>query len=246
MNALKDNEFTQSLVELGGSLPIPKAILMISAHWETQGTWLTAMPEPRTIHDFGNFPEELFQEQYPAPGSPELARRIAGELSEYNISLDNQNWGLDHGTWSVLKFIFPEADIPVVQLSLDRTKPMSFHYELGKKINFLRDEGVMIMGSGNIVHNIRKAKWGENPEPYDWAKNFDKWVKEKLDARDYQALVETSLESEEGKLSIPTPEHYQPLLYILGASEDSDKLIYDYEGIDMASMSMRCLRFQSI
>ena len=178
--------------------------------------------------------------QYPAPGAPEIAKDLTHEVSDPIIQIDLNKWGLDHGTWSVLKHIFPQANIPVFQLSLDRTKPMEYHFEMGKKISYLRDHGVMIMGSGNIVHNLREVNWDPEAKPYDWAIEFDQWVKDKLEKRDYKSLFKEALSSKEGKLSIPTLEHYLPILYVLGASSDSDKLLHEFEGIDMSSMSMRC------
>ncbi|MDP7321502.1 MAG: 4,5-DOPA dioxygenase extradiol [Bacteriovoracaceae bacterium] len=243
MNAIQENKFTQSLNQLGENLPRPKAILMISAHWETNGVFVTGMERPKTIHDFGGFPKELFEVQYPAPGAPEIAKNVSNEIEKPNIKIDINKWGLDHGTWSVLKHIFPNADVPVFQLSLDRTKPMEFHFEMGKKLKFLREQGVMIMGSGNIVHNLKEVNWKPDAKAYDWAIEFDKWVKNKIDNKNYEPLFKEALNSQAGKLSIPTLEHYLPLLYTLGASDESDELTYDYEGIDMSSMSMRCLRF---
>lgn len=243
MNAISDNQFTQSLNQLGKSLPQPKAILVISAHWETNGTWLTGMEKPRTIHDFGNFPKELFEVQYPAPGAPELVQEISSFVKDPMLHIDSNKWGLDHGTWSVLKHIFPNAQIPVFQMSLDRGQGMKYHYQLAEKIKYLREQGVMIIGSGNIVHNLRLVNWDKNAKAYDWANEFDIWVKDHIDNRDFQPLINNPQDSQIGKLSIPTLEHYLPLLYTLGASDKTDKLTYDYEGIDMSSMSMRCLRF---
>ncbi|WP_417335883.1 4,5-DOPA dioxygenase extradiol [Halobacteriovorax marinus] len=242
MNAIENNDFTQSLQRLGKSLPKPKAILMISAHWETNGSWLTGMEKPKTIHDFHGFPKELFDVQYPALGAPQIALNVAKTVKEPIIGIDNK-WGLDHGTWSVLKHIFPNADVPVFQLSLDRNQPMSFHYELGKQLSFLREQGVMIMGSGNIVHNLREVTWGEDARPHDWAIEFDEWSKKRLLERDFISLVKDPLSMRAGQLSIPTLEHYLPLLYVLGTSSVEDTLVFDYEGIQLSSMSMRCLRF---
>ena len=243
MNAIEDNDFTQSLQKLGKSLPKPKAILMVSAHWETNGTWVTGMEKPKTIHDFYGFPKELFDVQYPALGAPQMALNVSNAIKEPSIGIENNKWGLDHGTWSVLKHIFPNADVPVFQLSLDRNQPISFHFELGKQLSFLREQGVMIMGSGNIVHNLREIAWGEDARPHDWAIEFDEWTKNKLIERDFVSLISDPIKSREGKLSIPTLEHYLPLLYVLGASEKEDRLLFDYEGIQNSSMSMRCLRF---
>lgn len=243
MNAIEDNDFTQTLQRLGKSLPRPKAILMVSAHWETNGTWVTGMENPKTIHDFYGFPKALFDVQYPASGAPQIATDVSNTIITPNIGVDNNKWGLDHGTWSVLMHIFPNADVPVFQLSLDRSQSISFHYELGKQLSFLREQGVMIMGSGNIVHNLGEIKWGEDATPHDWAIEFDEWAKKKLVNRDFNSLITDPLKSKEGKLSIPTLEHYLPLLYVLGASGEKENLVFDYEGIQLSSMSMRCLRF---
>lgn len=239
-NAVVENEFTQTLSKLGAKLPRPKAILMVSAHWEANGSFVTGMENPRTIYDFNGFPKELYEVQYPARGNPILAQYIASKLSASKVGIDDK-WGLDHGTWSVLKHLYPKADIPVLQLSLDRTKPLAFHLEFGRQLKFLRREGVMIMGSGNIVHNLREIDWKETAPPYDWAIQFDEWTKEKILARDRIAFVDKVLDSKEGQLSIPTLEHYLPLLYILGASDDEDSVTFDYEGFQNASMSMRCV-----
>lgn len=241
MNAIEKNQFTDQLVEIGKGLPKPSAILMVSAHWQTRGSWLTAMDKPRTIHDFFGFPQKLFDQQYPAPGSPHLAQKISNEVDEPEIGMDNQ-WGLDHGTWAVLKHIFPDADVPVVQLSLDATQPIAYHFELAKKLQFLREQGVLIMGSGNIVHNLQRIQWDEKAPAYDWTLEFDEWVKSKLINRDYQSLIDEPLKSSAGKLSVPTWEHYLPMLYTIGASDSKDELQFDYEGIQNASVSMRSFR----
>lgn len=243
MNAIQDNDFTQSLQRLGNSLPRPKAVLMVSAHWETEGSWVTGMDRPRTIHDFYEFPEALYDVQYAAPGSPEIVKEVTKAIVNPHIGIDDRKWGLDHGTWAVLKHIFPDAGVPVFQLSLNTNQPLSFHFELGRQLSRFREEGIMIMGSGNIVHNLREIRWGDDAQPFDWATEFDEWTKMKLVERDFDSLVNDPLKSKEGKLSIPTLEHYLPLLYVLGASDQEDKLIFDYEGIQLSSMSMRCLRF---
>ncbi|MDD0851657.1 4,5-DOPA dioxygenase extradiol [Halobacteriovorax sp. GB3] len=243
MNAISNNTFTQKLEEIGQIVEKPKAILIISAHWETRGSWVTGMEWPKTIHDFYGFPKELYEVQYVAPGSPEMANEIAKKINDPRINVDQKEWGLDHGTWSVLKFLYPKADVPIVQLSLDATKPMSYHFELGKKLKFLREQGVLIVGSGNIVHNLRQINFDKEARPHDWAIEFDNWVKEKLTRRDFKPLYENALDTQAGRLSIPSIEHYTPLLYILGASDQSDKLTFDYEGIESASLSMRCVRF---
>jgi 4,5-DOPA dioxygenase extradiol len=243
MNAIENNNFTKAHSEIGKKLPPPKAILMISAHWMTQGTWVTHMPKPKTIHDFGGFPRELFAVEYPAPGSPEVAEMVQSQILNPKIGADDNEWGLDHGTWSVLKHVYPDANIPVVQLSLDMTKPPEYHFELGKKLRNLREQGVLIMASGNIVHNLRRISWDENAPVVDWAIEFDEWVKAKINSRDFQPLVKDSTNSPAGQLSIPTPDHYYPLLYILGASTEKDELSYVTEGFQNGSISMRSIKF---
>ena len=244
MNAIDQNPFTESLKKLKGLYPTPKAVLCISAHWMTEGTWITHMNNPKTIHDFYGFPEPLFQVMYPAPGSPEIAEFIKNNLSEFTINLDDEMWGLDHGSWAVLKHIYPAADIPVIQLSLHMEKPAEYHYELGRKLRLLRDEGVLIVGSGNIVHNLRVIKWEKDPTPYPWAIEFDELAKEKLLQRDHEFFIHDFNKSEAGQLSIPTNEHYYPLLYVLGASEDTDELHFEFEGVHNGSISMRTLSFR--
>ena len=242
MNALENNSFTQTLGKLRELCPNPKAILCISAHWMTEGTWATHMKSPKTIHDFYGFPEALFAIQYPAPGSPEIAELVSRTVPE--VHLDDEMWGLDHGTWSVLRHVFPKADVPVLQLSLHMEKPPAYHYELGIKLRSLRDEGVLIVGSGNIVHNLSKIKWKPDSEPFDWALEFDAWAKEKIVARDHAALTTEFDKFPAGKLSVPTNEHYYPLLYALGASDEKDTLVFDFEGIQNASISMRTMSFR--
>jgi 4,5-DOPA dioxygenase extradiol len=239
MNAIAHNHFTESLSKIPSTFPRPKAILMISAHWTTRGTFITAMPNPKTIHDFYGFPKELFDVNYLAPGDPDLAQSLIKEISSTEIIADTKEWGLDHGTWSVLKHIFPNADIPVVQLSLDMTKPNEFHFELGQKLKYLRAQGILIMGSGNIVHNLRKIDWDENAKPFDWATEFDEWVKEKAIKREFHALTSDFLKSPSGQLSNPSLEHYLPLLYILGAVDENDQLSFPFEGMQHGSLSMR-------
>ncbi|MBX7149756.1 4,5-DOPA dioxygenase extradiol [bacterium] len=237
MHAVSDNAFTAMLSRLGESFEKPKALVCVSAHWLTQGTFVTSNEHPKTIHDFGGFPQELFNVQYPAPGAPELAQQICDAIREPSIKL-NDEWGLDHGCWAVLKHLYPKADVPVVQLSISIAESPAFHFELGKQLSFLRDEGVMIIGSGNVVHNLSRIQWHGEAKPYSWAQHFETWVKERLVAHEHQALVHDALKSEEGKLSAPTPDHWYPLLYVLGASRQSDKLQCEYEGIEMGSISM--------
>jgi 4,5-DOPA dioxygenase extradiol len=239
MNALADNPFTEMLKALGKKIPRPKAILCISAHWMTEGTWITHMSEPKTIHDFYGFPKELSQVQYRAPGNPEIAEMISSEITVPKINLDDEMWGLDHGAWSVLRHVYPNADIPVLQLSLHMEKPSEYHFQLGQQLRCLREKGILIVGSGNIVHNLSLLSWIENSPPHPWAVEFDEWVKDKIKTKQYTALINDSRKTESGKRSIPTPEHWYPLLYILGASDDTDKLHFEYEKIDNASISMR-------
>lgn len=245
MNALASNHYTDMLTKLGENLPRPKAILMISAHWMTRGTWVTAMEQPRTIHDFGGFPKALFEVQYPAAGSPDLAREIAQRIQEPRIQLDQHDWGLDHGSWSVLCHLYPKADIPVVQISLDMTKQALFHYELGKKLAFLREENILIIASGNIVHNLRFIEWETSAKPHEFSLSFDQWVQEKVQARADRELIEQSLSRPDGQWSHPTPEHYFPFLVALGAAAGSSECQTVYEEIQNASISMRSFLWNS-
>lgn len=243
MNAIETNDFTRALNALGERLPRPRSILCISAHWMTEGTWITAMPRPRTIYDFYGFPKALFEVQYPAPGSPEFAKLVHETVRDPQVHLDSENWGLDHGTWSVLRHLFPKADVPVMQLSVYIEQPGPYHLQLGEQLRPLRDQGVLIIGSGNIVHNLRQIIWGEDARPYDWAVEFDEWSKAKLEARDFKALAEAYLDTPAGRLSIPTPDHYYPLLPVLGASDVQDDMTFEFEAIHNASISMRAVSF---
>jgi 4,5-DOPA dioxygenase extradiol len=243
MNAIEENAFTRMLGSLGRNIPRPKAILCISAHWMTEGSWVTQMPHPKTIHDFYGFPKELFDVQYPAPGSPEIASLVQATVVDPKVHPDNEMWGLDHGAWSVLRHMYPKADVPVVQLSVYIEQPAEYHLQLGKQLRPLREQGVLIVGSGNIVHNLRQIKWEDDASPYDWAIEFDEWAKEKIKNRDFRALCHDYKKSKAGSLSIPSPDHYYPLFYVLGASDESDELHFDYESIDNGSISMRCLGY---
>lgn len=238
MNALAKNAYTESWAAIGKSIPCPKAVLSISAHWFISGCAVTANAAPPTIHDFGGFPEELFQVQYPAPGSPELARRVKDLLSPLPVSL-NKDWGLDHGTWSVLRHVFPGADIPVVQLSMDERQSPQFHYKVGKGLAMLREEGILVIGSGNIVHNLRPYAWG-NPKanPFDWALRFENQVRELLLKGDDAPLVDYENFGRDAILSIPTPEHYLPLLYVLGLRGKKEQISFPVQGVDGGSLSM--------
>lgn len=238
MNALAQNAYTDGWAAVGASLPQTKAVLCISAHWYLPGTAVTAMQQPRTIHDFGGFPRELFEVQYPAPGSPELAARVRDLLAPVATELD-QSWGLDHGTWSVLCHVFAEATIPVVQLSIDETKPPGFHYELGGRLASLRDEGVLIIGSGNLVHNLHAYAWGRHSvEPFEWAVRFETQARALLLKGDHAPLINYESMGREAMLAAPTPEHFLPLLYILGLRRKDETVTFPVEGFDGGSISM--------
>lgn len=242
LNALGDNEWTRAWSALGMDLPKPAAVLSVSAHWYTPATAATASPRPRTIHDFGGFPDELYAVQYPAPGAPALATRIAELLRPTRVELDS-DWGLDHGTWSVLKHVYPEADVPVVQLSIDETKPARWHYELARNLTPLREEGVLILGSGNIVHNLHAYSWGKyQVEPYDWAVRFETLAREHLTAGRFDPLVEYETLGRDSILAAPTPDHYLPLLYVLAQHQSNEKIVFPVDGFDGGSISMLGVR----
>ena len=238
MNALGNNAWTEAWRRIGEQAARPKAILSVSAHWYVPGTRVTASATPRTIHDFGGFPAELYQVQYPAPGDPELAHRVQGLLSPLDVVADD-SWGLDHGTWSVLKHVYPAADIPVVQLSIDETKPASFHFEVGRKLASLRGEGILIVGSGNLVHNLHAYAWGQHPrDPYDWAVRFESAARDFMLEGEFGPLVNYESLGKDALLSIPTPEHYLPLLYVLGSRREGESIRFPVEGVDGGSISM--------
>ena len=238
MNALQHNDWTEAWASIGKSIPRPRAVLCVSAHWYLPATLVTGMAEPRTIHDFGGFPRELYEVQYSAPGSPEVARGIQELLAPLPVELDH-SWGLDHGTWSVLRHVYPSADVPVLQLSIDETQPAAFHFELGKRLAPLRDEQVLIMGSGNMVHNLHTYAWGRHtPEPYDWAVRFEERAKELMTADNSEPLINYESLGRDALLAIPTPEHYLPLLYVLGAKRPNDPITFPVQGIDGGSVSM--------
>ena len=236
MNAMLENDITRGWREMSKDVS-PKAILCISAHWETKGTFVTTTPKPQTIHDFGGFPPDLYQIQYPAPGIPELAKEVIRDIKKTSVQEDH-DWGLDHGAWTVLIKMFPDANVPVFQMSLDYRQSPQFHYELGRELSILRDKGVLIIGSGNIIHNLSTARWNSN-EPYEWVTAFDNKTKELIAEGDHQALINYHNLGTEAKLSIPSNEHYLPMLYTLGLQEKGDKLAFFNESIDLASVSMR-------
>lgn len=242
MNVLEENSYTQAWRALGQSLPRPKAILAISAHWYTRGTAVTAMEKPRTIHDFGGFPQALFDTQYLAPGSPALAARVQQLLAPTPVTADKTEWGLDHGSWGVLIKMYPEADIPVVQLSIDGTQPAEYHYQLGQKLAALRDEGILIVASGNVVHNLRMAKWQGDTTAYPWAESFNNYVRDNLDYKGEHHPLVNFMEHEGAALSNPSPEHYLPLLYVLGSWNGEEPITLPTDGIEMASLSMLSVR----
>jgi len=236
MNTIEDNRYTLAWEDLGKSLPVPTAILAISAHWMTPGeVAVTAMERPETIHDFGGFPQALFDIRYPAPGAPALAQRIAHLLSPLPVRQD-QSWGLDHGTWSVLARMYPEAQIPVVQLSLDLAQPAAWHFELGRSLSALRDEGVLLMASGNVVHNLRQLR--SHAPAWDWADRFNQNIRAAILKRDNEAVVDYLRFGQDAILSVPTNEHYLPLLYILGSQAADEQAQIIIDGIDLAAISM--------
>lgn len=239
MNALHQNRYTEAWATIGARLPRPKAILCISAHWYIEDAAVTISTAPRTIHDFGGFPRELYQVQYPAPGDPEIAVQVQRLLAPVPVRCDD-TWGLDHGTWSVLCHVYPKANIPIVQLSIDATQPPSFHCEIGKRLAPLREEGVLIVGSGNLVHNLHAYAWGRHlQEPYDWAVSFETRVRGALLADETEPLVEYENKlGAEARLAAPTPDHYLPLLYIIGTRTTAEPIAFPVEGVDGGSISM--------
>lgn len=241
MNAIQSNGYTEAWAAIGRSNPRPKAILCVSAHWFIPMVAVTAMERPRTIHDFGGFPSELFAVQYPASGSPNLAARVSQLLG--STVMDTGNWGLDHGTWSVLCHAFPDADVPIVQLSLDETKPSVWHYEFARKLAPLRDEGVLVCGSGNLVHNLHTYAWGEHGvEPLDWAMRFDEKVRGLILNDDHDPIINYESLGRDAKLSVPTPDHYLPLLYVLALKREGDNVDFPVSGFDGGSISMTSMR----
>lgn len=237
MYALEPNRFTDAWAALGKTLKRPDAILVISAHWVTRGTWVTAMKNPKTIHDFGGFPQALFDIQYPAPGSPALADRVQ-ELLDVPVVLEENEWGIDHGAWSVLKYLYPDADVPVVQLSLDGSISASEHYHLAKQLQPLRDENILILSSGNVVHNLRTIHWQEDAKPYPWAKDFNAFFISMMQANRHEPLIEWEKYGQAAHMSIPTPEHYWPAIYTLALQRDDERANVFVDGIEMSSISM--------
>ncbi|WP_339795267.1 4,5-DOPA dioxygenase extradiol [uncultured Imperialibacter sp.] len=226
MNAIEENAYTKGWHSLGYELPKPTAILCISAHWETKGTFVTAMEHPKTIHDFGGFPRELFAVQYAAPGSPELAEETKKLVEKTDILFDHDHWGLDHGCWSVVKNMYTDADIPIIQMSIDHFKSPQWHYDLAKELATLRKKGVLILGSGNMVHNLRLVNWSDMFAKYDWTESINAQFKSLISDRNHAPLINYQSLGKEAQLAIPTPEHYLPMLYILGLQEQKDEISF--------------------
>jgi len=242
MNTLRSNAFTAGWAAVGATLRRPMAILSVSAHWYIGTTAVTAMPNPRTIHDFGGFPQRLYEFQYPAPGDPKLANHVGDLLAPLPVTLDHE-WGLDHGTWSVLSHVFPKADIPVIQMSIDATQRAEFHHKIGQRLAPLRDEGILVIGSGNLVHNLSAYMWREpDREPYDWALRFEERVRQALAAGDDASLIAYETWGRDAMLSCPTPDHYLPLLYVVGLRRGGEPVSFPVEGFDGGSMSMLTVR----
>jgi 4,5-DOPA dioxygenase extradiol len=235
MNAIEQNEFTKGWQSITKSLPKPKAILCISAHWETRGTFVTAMAKPPTIHDFGGFPPELFAVQYPAPGETELAKETKSLLVKTEVGLD-EKWGLDHGAWSVLKVMYPDADVPVIQLSLDYTQSPQHHYDLAKELAILRTKGILIIGSGNMVHNLRILDWNKTDQGFDWAQEASAKFRKLIVENDHNQLINYRKLGHDVELAVPSPEHYLPLLYALAVKEEKEEISFFNEKTVMGSI----------
>ena len=245
MNGIEDNEFSKRWAAMAKEIPVPTAVLVVSAHWLSHGTLVTAMEFPKTIHDFGGFPQELFEVQYPAPGNPALADEVVSLVKRVNIGLDH-DWGLDHGTWSVVRHMYPEAKIPVLQLSIDYTKPPQYHYDLAKELYSLRKKGVLIIGSGNMVHNLRMVAWDKMSEPgfgFDWALKMNDTFKQLIKGGDPWSLINYESLGRESTLAIPTPEHYLPLLYSLGLRGSNDDILFFNDKALAGSLTMTSVKF---
>lgn len=248
MNAIEENEFSSGFRKAGQELPPPIAVLCISAHWETRGTYVTAMEHPRTIHDFGGFPRELFEVQYPAPGSPELAKEVKGLVTTTDVGLD-EKWGLDHGAWSVIKHLYPKADVPVIQMSLDYSQPAQYHYELARELASLRRKGVLIVGSGNMVHNLGMVAWdrlNDSGYGYDWAIEASNKMKSCILSGDHQPLVNFQAQGKAFNLAIPTPEHFLPLLYTLALQEKDEAPSFFNDKAVAGSLTMTSVKIDKV
>ena len=247
MNGIEDNEFSQRWTKMAKEIPIPAAVLVVSAHWFSKGTRITAMDFPETIHDFGGFPQALFDVKYPAPGNPALAIETASLIHSARVELDH-DWGLDHGTWTVVRHMYPEAKIPVLQLSIDYTKGPQYHYELAKELYSLRKKGILIIGSGNMVHNLRMVAWDKMDQPgfgYDWALKMNDTFKQLITDGDYKSLINYESFGAESRLAIPTPEHYLPLLYTLGLKGSKDNISFFNDKAVAGSLTMTSVKIDS-
>lgn len=245
MNGIENNVFSQQWAKTASEINPPKAIIVISAHWLTNGTYITAMDKPKTIHDFGGFPDELFAVQYPAPGDPLLAQETKALIQSTNVGLDH-DWGLDHGAWTVVRKMYPDASIPVLQLSIDYSKPAAYHYALAKELAALRKKGVLIIGSGNMIHNLRMVAWDKMDVPnygYDWAIEMHELFRNKITAGDHQALINYESLSKSARLAIPTPDHYFPLMYILGLQEKNETPVFFNDQLIAGSLNMTSVKF---
>lgn len=244
MNGIENNDFSNKWKEIGSKIELPSAVLVVSAHWLTKGTHVTAMQEPKTIHDFGGFPQELFEVQYPAPGSPFLAEETAKLITSTDVGLDH-DWGLDHGTWTIVRHMFPEANVPVLQLSIDYYKPAQYHYDLAKQLYDLRKRGVMIIGSGNMIHNLRMVDWKNLDTPgfgYDWALELNDTLKKHLNNKNHQPLINYESMGKSALLAIPTPDHYFPMIYSLALQSDKDDLEIFNDQLVGGSLNMTSFR----
>lgn len=245
MNAIEDNEFSRTWRETAKRIPTPKAVLCISAHWLTRGTFVTAMNQPQTIHDFGGFPQALFDVQYPAAGNPDLAKHTASLIQSTHVGLDH-DWGLDHGTWSVVRHMYPEANIPVLQLSIDYHQPAAFHYELAQQLLSLRKKGVLIIGSGNMVHNLRMVAWdklNQSEYGFDWAIEMNELFKERIGNGDHQSLIEYQKLNKAALLAIPTPDHYFPLIYSAALARSNDEITFFNDKAVGGSLTMTSVQW---
>ena len=245
MNGIEDNEFSRTWAKFGQEIPKPKAVLVISAHWLTNGTQITAMENPKTIHDFGGFPQALFDVEYPAKGSPELAEATSKLITSTHVGLDH-DWGLDHGTWTVVSHMYPNADIPVLQLSIDYNKPAQYHFDLAKQLKTFRNKGVLIIGSGNMVHNLRMIAWDKMQEPefgFDWAIEMNTIFKDKIANSDFQSLINYEKLGSAAKLAIPTPDHYYPLIYSIALQDKQDEITFFNDKLVGGSLNMTSVKF---
>ncbi len=241
MNAVEDNDYTRNWSKIVDKLPTPKAILSVSAHWFTHGSRITDVEKPRTVYDMYGFPEELYKVRYDAPGAPDIARKTK-ELIKSAVTIDN-SWGIDHGTWSVLCKMYPDASIPVFQLSIDASAPAQTHYKIGQDISALREEGVLILGSGNIVHNLSRVNW-DMAGGYQWADEFDRYVKDRIIQKRYDDVISYTNAGEAAELAVPTPDHFYPILYVLGASRNEDEVTIFNQSGTLGALSMTCYLFK--